>query len=99
LNALAIGKKVKAGLQKAHAARHAQQKAQGQETILIVFRLAKMYLDGGYSRRGLAGRISRQLTREGRSLSEAHIRKIISRLLSGMRDSSDTVRQQEATNL
>jgi hypothetical protein len=79
MNVTLIGKKVAAGLQKAHRIRHAEQKAQAKETIAMVFRLAKLYQDRGYSHRGLAGRISRHM---GGKPGERHVRKILSALLS-----------------
>lgn len=79
MNSALIGKKVAAGLQKAHRIRHAKQKKQAAKHLAMIFALAQADLAQGRSRRGLPGRISRRM---GGKPGERHIRKIISALLS-----------------
>jgi hypothetical protein len=77
VNVRLLGKRVKAGLDKGRAIRLAEQKAQAEKNMAMVFRLLKLEQEQGRPRRGMAGRIARAM---GHTLTDRRIRQIISEL-------------------
>ena len=77
MNVALLGHRVKAGLEKGRAFRLAEQKAQAEKNMAMVFRLMKLEQEQGRSRRGMAVRIAHAM---GHKLTDRRIRQIISGL-------------------
>ncbi len=84
-----VARRVLAGLAKGRAKAIEQRQERAAAVTVRVIELLNEYRADGRPLRGLAGLISRRM---GGTPCEAHVRKIISRLLYVVRDSPGTLR-------
>ena len=82
MNPTTLGRKVLAYYELGRQRAIAQKKQQGSETLRLVYEFAKLELDKGRPRRGLAGRIHRHFLRTGKPISERHVKRILDTLMS-----------------